>query len=127
MPTGLAASEDDLWVADWATGVVWQLVADGQVLDEPAAVAAGLIQPEGLALDHDGNLLVVESGAGRLSRVDLTSGAVTILADDLALGAAAPADWPPSWFFNGLAVGERGDIYVTGDIDNVLYRITERP
>ena len=51
VPTGLAASEDDLWVADWATGVVWQIVADGQVLDEPAAVAAGSIQPEVMALD----------------------------------------------------------------------------
>jgi sugar lactone lactonase YvrE len=127
VPTGLATSEDDLWVADWASGVVWQIVADGQLLDEPASVATGLAQPEGLVAEHASSLLVVESGAGRVSRIDLNSGAVTTVADDLALGATAPDGWPPTWLFNGLAVGERGDIYVTGDIGNVIYRITERP
>lgn len=127
VPSGLAATDDDLWVADWATGVVWQIVADGVVLVAPAAVASGLVQPEGLAVDQDGSLLVVESGAGRVSRIDLTSGAVTVVAEDLALGAAPPAGWPPTWLFNGVTVGEQGDIYVTGDIDNVVYRIAERP
>jgi sugar lactone lactonase YvrE len=127
VPAGLATTEDDLWVADWATGVVWQIVADGVVVSPTIPVATGLAQPEGLAVHNDGNLLVVESGAGRVSRIDLNSGAVTTVADGLALGAAALAGWPPTWLFNGLAVGERGDIYVTGDIGNVVYRITERP
>jgi len=30
VPTGLAASEDTLWVADWATGIVWQVGFDGK-------------------------------------------------------------------------------------------------
>jgi hypothetical protein len=29
----------------------------------------------------------------------------------------------PTLFFNGVAVGPSGAIYVTGDKDNVLYRI----
>jgi sugar lactone lactonase YvrE len=127
VPTGLATSDDDLWVADWATGVVWQIVTDGQVLDEPVAVATGLAQPEGLVSEHANSLLVVESGAGRVSRIDLNSGAVTSVADNLALGASGVAGYPPTNYFNGLAFGERGDIYVTGDIGNVIYRITERP
>lgn len=127
VPAGLATSDDNLWVADWATGVVWQIVADSQVLDEPAAVATGLDQPEGLVAEHASSLLVVESGAGRVSRIDLNSGMVTTVAEDLELGATGPAGWPPTWLFNGVAVGERGDIYVTGDIGNVIYRITERP
>ncbi|MHC4799705.1 MAG: hypothetical protein ACYTF1_23980 [Planctomycetota bacterium] len=127
VPTGLASTDDDLWVADWATGVVWQIVADGEVLVSPAAVAGDLAQPEGLAVDQDGDLLVVESGAGRVSRIELNSGAVTTVADDLALGVPGLAGWPPNWLFNGLAVGERGAIYVTGDIGGVIYRIEERP
>ena len=105
VPAGLATTEDDLWVADWATGVVWQIVADGVVVSPTLAVASGLAKPEGLAVDYDGNLLVVESGVGRVSRIDMNSGAVTKVADGLALGAAALAGWPPTWLFNGLAVG----------------------
>jgi glucose/arabinose dehydrogenase len=127
VPTGLATSEDDLWVADWASGMVWQIADDGLVLADPELVASGLVQPEGLVAESATSLLVVESGAGRVSRIDLNSGEVTTVANDLALGATAPDGWPPTWLFNDLAIGERGDIYVTGDIGNVIYRITERP
>jgi sugar lactone lactonase YvrE len=127
VPTGLAAKDDDLWVAEWATGTVWQIVADGKTLDTPLLTAADLTYPEGLAVDHDGTLLVVESGLGRLSRIDPATGVVSTVTANLALGAPGPAGWPPTWLFNGVAVGERGDIYVTGDIDNVIYRIKVRP
>ena len=35
LPLGLVARDDDLWVGDWATGMVWQLIADGVELAEP--------------------------------------------------------------------------------------------
>ena len=35
LPLGLVARDDDLWVGDWYTGMVWQLIADGQELAEP--------------------------------------------------------------------------------------------
>jgi len=127
VPTGLAATDDDLWVAEWATGTVRQIVVDGITLEKPLLTADDLTNPEGLAVDHDGTLLVVESGLGRLSRIDPATGVVSTVADNLALGAPGPAGWPPTWLFNGVAVGERGDIYVTGDIDNVIYRIRVRP
>jgi sugar lactone lactonase YvrE len=87
VPAGLAATDDDLWVGDWATGRVLQLVADGQPLARPRVVAEHLAAPEGLAVGPDGSLLVVESGAGRLSRIDLRTGRVSTVADGLALGA----------------------------------------
>ena len=126
VPTGLAASDDDLWVADSAAGVVFQLVADGVDLATPVPVAGGLAQPEGLALDRDGTLLVVEAGAGRLTRIDLATGATSIVADRLALGAEGSVNVPPTWFFNGVAVGSRGAIYVTGDKRDLVYRIAVR-
>lgn len=83
--------------------------------------------PEGLALNLDGNLLVVETGAGRLSRIHLTTGAVSVLADGLELGAPAiPGGTPPTFQFNGVTVGPSGAIYVTGDLTNVIYRIWPR-
>ena len=127
VPSGLAARNDDLWVADWASGVVWQIVADGMMLNEPALVAGGLHQPEGLVAEGTHSLLVVESGAGRLSRIDLSNGTVSTVKEGLALGAAPPGGWPPTWLFSDVDIGERGDIYVTGDIGNVIYRIQERP
>jgi len=123
VPAGLAATDDDLWVGEWATGRVLQLVADGQPLAEPRVVAAGLAAPEGLAVAADGSLLVVESGAGRLSRIELATGRVSTVADGLALGAPGVPGAPPTWDFNGVAVGPSGAIYVTGDRANVLYRI----
>jgi sugar lactone lactonase YvrE len=124
VPAGLAATDDDLWVGDWASGVVWQIVADGEVLASPAPVAGGLVQPEGLALDRDGSLLVVESGLGRLTRVDPATGATSPVASGLGLGAPAVPGTPPTWVFNGVAVGATGEIYVTGDIANVVYRLS---
>lgn len=122
VPAGLAATDDDLWVGDWATGIVWQIVANGEPI-EPILVAMDLLFPEGLAVDRDGSLLVVETGAGRLSRIDPATGEVNAVAEGLALGAEGiPEAAPPTWFFNGVAVGPSGVIYVTGDIANVLYR-----
>ncbi|MEZ4736635.1 MAG: hypothetical protein R3E79_56860 [Caldilineaceae bacterium] len=125
VPAGLAATNDDLWVGDFATGQVLQLVADGEVLGKPVIVATGLAGPEGLAVTDDGRLLVVESGAQRLSAIDLATGQVTPLAEGLALGAPGWPNMPPTATFNGVAVDAAGTIYVTGDIDNVLYRLTQ--
>jgi hypothetical protein len=126
VPTGLAATEDDLWVGDWGTGIVWQIVADGQFLQGPNQVAANLDHPEGLAVENNKSLLVVEAGAGRLSRIDLATGEVSCVADNLKLGAQAAPGTPPIGAFNGVAVGPSGTIYVTGDIDNLLYRFNPR-
>lgn len=127
VPTGLAATEEDLWVCDWASGIVWQIVSGGTILAAPIPVATGLSFPEGLAMDLDGSLLVVESGAGRLSRIDLGTGTVSTVAADLELGAEGTPGMPPTWTFNGVAVGPSGAIYITGEVANVLYRFRPAP
>src|SRR6266542_1921004 len=124
VPAGLAATDDDLWVGDWATGSVLQLVADGRPLAPPRVVAEHLAAPEGLAVAPDRrSLLVVESGAGRLVRIDLATGRVSTVADGLALGAQGIPGLPPTWSFNGVAVGHSGAVYVSGDKANVLYSL----
>jgi sugar lactone lactonase YvrE len=122
-PAGLAATDNDLWVSERGTGRVLQIVADGKQLSEPTPVATGLSSPEGLAVTPGGNLLVVEAGAGRLSLINTRTGEVSTVAEGLELGAEGPPGMPPTWLFNGVAVGPSGAIYVTGDKANVLYRI----
>jgi sugar lactone lactonase YvrE len=126
VPAGLATDGEVLWVADWATGIVWQMVFDGKTPLTSVPVAFDLSNPEGLAVDVDGSLLVVEAGAGRLSRIDLSTGAVSMVVEGLELGAESPPGLPPTWSFNGVAVGPSGAIYITGDVTNVLYRIWPR-
>ena len=124
VPSGLLASNDSLWVGDWATGTIWQIVADGELLTEPVAIVTDLAFPEGLALNTDGNMLVVETGTQSLLSVNLESGEISTVAIDLDLGVPAPLeDAVPTWSFNDVTVSSDGKIYVSGDIANVIYTI----
>jgi sugar lactone lactonase YvrE len=123
VPAGLAASDGSLWVSDWATGMVLQIAAGGTVLPSPLLVAEGLEYPEGLAVDTNGDLLVVEAEAGRLTRINLRTGAVTVEAGGLAPCLVSD---DPTWIFNGVAVGPSGTIYVTSDTDAAVYRIARQ-
>ena len=120
VPVGLAATDDDIWVGDWATGIIWQIVDDGATLSEPIPVAMGLAGPEGLALDLDGNLLVVETGAGRLTRINPETGVVTTLRDGFEFTVDTTPGSPPTGMFNGVAVSSSGVIYISGDDSNCL-------
>lgn len=72
MPVGLAAVDNNLYVSDWITGKILQIIKDGKQIT-PIQIAKNLSFPEGLAVDKKGDLLVVETGARRLSRVDMRS------------------------------------------------------
>ena len=121
-PVGLVSRGNTLLLGDWFTGMVWKVEFAGNTPGTPVPVTAGLINPEGMAFDTDGSLLVVEAGAGRLTRVDIATGAKSVVADGLELGAPGLL----TAGFNGVAVGPSGAIYVTGDVANVLYRIWPR-
>ncbi len=125
VPCGLAASADNLYVADWASGLIHQVVAAGVKLSPTRIIAAGLQNPEGMALDTRGNLLVVETGTKSLVRVNVTTGAISTVATGLAVGAPAYPVSPPTWIFDGVAVAPSGVIYVSSYGENVVYRITE--
>jgi sugar lactone lactonase YvrE len=122
--SGLASDGETLWAADWITGNIFQVTFDGGTPD--ITTIATVSRPEGLALDQEGRLLVVETGTSSLLRIDLENGNdVTTLAEGFEfdmgdLGDAAP----PTFFFDAVAVGPSGDIYVTGGDINVIYKIT---
>ena len=124
-PSGLATDGETVWVADWGTGLIWQIGFEGNTATAPVVVASDLINPEGLALDSDGSLVVVETGAARLSRVDLVTGEVTTIVENLELSSPGLEGYPPTWGFDGVAIGQSGDIYVSGGGINVIYRVSQ--
>jgi sugar lactone lactonase YvrE len=126
LPVGLATDGERLWVSDWATGTVWQVAFEGATALPAVPVASSLANPEGLAPDGLGGLLVVETGAKQLSRIDLATGVVEPIASDLAVGLAALPGMPPPFLRSGVTVDAAGAIYVIGDVTNVVYRITRR-
>jgi len=61
-------------------GRIMQYAGEGV---EPIEIARGLADPQGLALDRSGKMYVVETAAGRVSRVSLSSGTIEAIADEL--------------------------------------------
>ncbi|MBT8179774.1 MAG: hypothetical protein HKP60_11705 [Eudoraea sp.] len=121
--SGVASDGQTLWVADYFNGDIVQIDIDGG-LPTITTFDFDLQGPEGIALDQKGNLLVVEVGASRLSRIDdLSSGETTVLADGFNFFDGFLPTFPPYWFFDGVTVGPSGDIYVTGGGERVIYKI----
>jgi sugar lactone lactonase YvrE len=129
VPSGLAANEGNLWVADWALGSISQLIKDDVILDVPIEITGGLSQPEGLAVAPDGALLVVETGTGQVTRIELheENGEQhthkSTLAEGLDLGIQAIPGTVPTWIFSGIAVSKDGSIYVAGDKKSQILKI----
>lgn len=124
-PAGLAANENSLYVAVRGSGSVLKLADAERFLDPPQEVTTDLDAPEGLAVGDDGSLYVVEAGAGRLTRVDSTSGDKKVVAADLEIGVESRGDFPKSMLFNGVAVAG-SFAYLTGDVKNLVYRVDLR-
>jgi len=120
VPAGLATDGSNLWVTDWAAGTLLQIASGGQAMPRPVRVATALDYPEGIAVEADGDLLVVEPERGRLSRVNPATGEVTALVECLA---PCLQDDHPTWVFNGVAVGPSGTVYLTNDVSNTLCSI----
>jgi len=121
-PTGLAATETELYVASLADGTILQLADDGALLDAPTVVAEGLNAPEGLAVLPDGDLVIVETGSGNVTRVDLSTGESTVLAEGIS-PAYTLADFYPAFTPSSVAVAPSGNIYVTSPADGNVWRI----
>jgi sugar lactone lactonase YvrE len=123
VPAGLAAAKNgNLWVSDQATGKILQIIRNGVPLSSPIVVAENLSSPEGIAYRR-GKLLVVEAGANRLSGINIRTGEVRTIATGFDLGRQGPSTAPPTFIFNGVAVDRSGVIYVTAEMENVVYRI----
>jgi sugar lactone lactonase YvrE len=127
--SGMATDGETVWAADWATGDIVQIdFGGGSPTTE--VVFSGLSFPEGMAVDNQGRLLVVETmgpspaGVSRLSRIDLSTGERTTIVDGLEPLQGALPIFPPQWFMDDVAVGPSGDIYLSGGESQTIQKIT---
>lgn len=114
-PNGLAwADEGAVYVTETGGGRLLRVeLATGAT----TVVASDLAQPEGIAVDGRGRAFVVEVGARRLVRIS-DNGRSRVMAEDLPVGLSNG----PS-LYRGVAVDGDGDVYLTSDIDNTIYRL----
>jgi sugar lactone lactonase YvrE len=121
-PVALARGAGDvIYVTEIAAGAVSQIdVASGA----RKVVADGLAGPEGIDVGPDGRLYVAEVGQKRVVAIDPASGAKTVVASNLDIGLEPYPGGPPALVPTGVAVGRGGDVYVSSDRRNALYKLT---
>jgi len=113
------AGENAVYITEIVAGTVSKIdLSNGT----KKVIAKGLKVPKGLGVLPDGKLVVVETGTAQLVQIDPASGATTTLVNNLAVGYPLGGP-PPGALVTGVAVSDSGVIYVTGDIENVLYKI----
>jgi sugar lactone lactonase YvrE len=124
-PIGLAlADKNNVYVTE---AIVGRVTTVNLTTGEKKVVTSGLAVPEGIAVQANGKILVVETGLRRLVEIDPKSGAKTPIVKDLAIGLISiPETANPFGAMNDVAVSDSGAIYVTGDVENVLYKITRK-
>ena len=120
-PTGLFVSDGDLLVSDRGLGQILKIARGGQALAQPEILVDGLVTPEGF-VQYQGHVAVVEADAGRVTVIKSDGERVTVA--EIPPGSqAASAAQPPSQVFNGIAVDDRGRLYLPGEPNRLLYRI----
>ena len=115
------AGPDGVYVTEAMAGTVSRIdLSNGA----KKVVASGLRMPEGIAVFPDGKLAVVETGTRQLLKIDPASGVINPLVINLAVGFPSYPGGLPPYLITGVAVSDSGIIYVTGDLENVLYKIS---
>jgi len=121
-PVALAQGPGNLiYVTEIAAGAVTQIdVTTGA----RKVVADNLAGPEGIDVGPDGKLYVAEVGQRRIVAIDPASGAKTVIASNLDIGLASYPGGPPALVPTGVAVAKSGNVYVSSDVRNGMYKLS---
>ena len=117
------AGPDAVYVTEFLSGKLTRVDLN---TGEKSVIASGLRKPKGVAVKADGNILVVNVGTKELLQIDPKTGAVKPLLQDLPIGLYVPEGFMPAFTLSGVAVSEAGNIYLTSDIDNVIYKLSPK-
>mgnify|MGYP001404991507 FL=1 len=121
-PTGLVAINDQLYVSDRKLGKILRIAVNGEPLSEPETLVGNLISPEGFDL-YGEKFVVVEADSGEVKIVSALGEKTTIA--KIPAGTQAASDLqPPSQVFNGVTVDDKGNVYVPGETNRALYKIS---
>jgi len=129
-PHSVAAdSAGNLYIADSSNDVVRKVASDGTITtlagkggvwadggEGGPAAQARLADPKSVVFDHDGNLLIADSGNDKIKKIDMASGVITTIAGTGKAGYSGdggPATKALLHEPRTLAVGPDGTIYVT--------------
>lgn len=117
------AGADSVYVTEYLSGNVTEVDLN---TGEKRVVVSGLRKPKGLAVKPDGMLLVVNVGTKELLLINPKTGSIKPLVQDLPIGLFVPEGFMPVFTLNGVTISQAGNIYVTSDIDNVIYKISPK-
>jgi len=137
-PTGLAVTEDALYIADqsnnrvrrvdFATGIITTAAGDGSAAyggEQGPAGQASLAGPSGVAVGEDGLVYVADTCNRRIRSVDPATGQIATVAGDGGTYRYQGPEEPASPSLSrpaGIAVGHDGNVYLT-DSDSHLIRV----
>jgi sugar lactone lactonase YvrE len=121
-PTGLLKDENNLYVSDRTLGQIILVAVDGLPLAKKEVVIDGVTTPEGFVKKGD-TFFIVEADLGVVTSVNLKGERKVIAKISKGSQAASPMQ-PPSQVFNGIAIDNEGALYVPGENDRALYKIT---
>lgn len=124
LPVYLApAGEGAVYVTEFLAGRITRIdIKTG----EKQTITDKLRKPKGIAVKPDGTVLVVNVGTQELLQVDPQTGAISPLVEHLPVGLFVPKGFMPAFTLSGVAVSEAGNIYLTSDIDNVIYKLSPK-
>lgn len=128
MPTRMIWSGPErksVYVVETGAGRIVEVPIDGQAL---RVVAGGLDAPEGLAMLPDGRLVTVETTTGRVLALDPATATGELISTGLKgrVGLMGTAGMPPAYIPTGIAVDDKGRVFIAGDNDGSLTRLTPR-
>ena len=114
-PSGMASAGSGIYVTETAAGLVLRI---DPATGRRSIVSQGLQSPEGIAVDNNGRLVVMEVATKRLLSIDTVSGASTTLFVDVPIG--------PSKLQIGLAAGSDQTTYFTSPTEGAVFRIRRK-
>ncbi|MEU4340110.1 SMP-30/gluconolactonase/LRE family protein [Nocardia sp. NPDC023852] len=122
---GLAfdASKGVVYASDSDSGTVLSAPVSGGA---PTIVATGLAIPEGVAVDQDGSLLVAEAGAGRITRINPTSGARSTVASGFQMNVRGITTLPFLNYTADVAIPVPGTIVLSNPADGSVTKLVAR-